>query len=74
MRIQEQRRLFGARLRELRLAEGVSQEKLAEKAGLHRNYVGILERARQSPSLDTLVRLAKALKVKPAELLSKFSA
>jgi transcriptional regulator with XRE-family HTH domain len=72
MRIQEQRKLFGVRLRELRLAQGISQEKLAEKADLHRNYVGILERAKQSPSLDTICRLARALKVKPADLLSRF--
>jgi len=72
MRIQEQRRLFGKRLRELRLAQGVSQEKLAEKAGLHRNYVGILERAKQSPSLDAICCLAHALKVRPADLISLF--
>ncbi len=72
MRITEQRKLFGMRLRELRLAQGVSQEKLAEKAGLHRNYVGILERAQQSPSLDAICRLAHALKTKPADLLSRF--
>jgi len=72
MRIQEQRKLFGMRLRELRVAQGISQEKLGEKADLHRNYVGILERAKQSPSLDTICRLARALKVKPAELLSRF--
>ena len=71
MRIQEQRKLFGKRLRELRLAQGVSQEKLAEMADLHRNYVGILERAQQSPSLDAICKLAHALKVKPADLLSR---
>lgn len=71
MRIEEQRKLFGKRLRELRLARGVSQEKLAEMADLHRNYVGILERAKQSPSLDAICKLAHALKVRPAELLEK---
>jgi transcriptional regulator with XRE-family HTH domain len=70
MRIQEQRKLFGKRLRELRLAQELSQEKLAEMADLHRNYVGILERAGQSPSLDAICKLAHALKVRPAELLS----
>lgn len=72
MRIQEQRKLFGARLRELRLAQDLSQEKLAEMADLHRNYVGVLERAKQSPSLDAICKLARALKVKPADLLSRF--
>ncbi|MBZ5508239.1 MAG: helix-turn-helix domain-containing protein [Acidobacteriia bacterium] len=71
MRIHEQRKLFGKRLRELRLAQDLSQEKLAEMADLHRNYVGILERAQQSPSLDAICKLAHALKVRPAELLSR---
>jgi transcriptional regulator with XRE-family HTH domain len=60
---------FGKRLKELRLAQGVSQEKLAEMAGLHRNYVGVLERAKQSASLDAICKLAAALNVRPAELL-----
>jgi len=47
-------------------------EEIAEEADLHRNYVGILERAKQSPSLDAICRLARALKVKPADLLSRF--
>lgn len=71
MRIHEQRKLFGKRLRELRLAQELSQEKLAEMADLHRNYVGILERAQQSPSLDAICKLAQALKVRPADLLSR---
>ena len=60
---------FGKRLRELRLERGVSQEKLAELAGLHRNYVGVLERARQSATLDAICKLAAALNVRPADLL-----
>ena len=71
MRIQEQRKLFGMRLRELRLAQDISQEKLAEKAGLHRNYVGTLERGKQSPSLDAICRLAFALDVKPSTLIDR---
>jgi transcriptional regulator with XRE-family HTH domain len=71
MRIEEQRKLFGKRLRELRVERGVSQEKLAEMADMHRNYVGILERAKQSPSLDAICKLARALKIRPAELLEK---
>jgi transcriptional regulator with XRE-family HTH domain len=61
---------FGKRLRELRLQREISQEKLAEIADLHRNYVGVLERGGQSPSLDAICKLAHALKVKPAELLA----
>jgi transcriptional regulator with XRE-family HTH domain len=62
--------LFGKRLRELRLERKISQEKLAEMASLHRNYVGVLERGGQSPSLDAICKLASALKIKPAELLA----
>jgi transcriptional regulator with XRE-family HTH domain len=62
--------VFGKRLRELRLEEGVSQERLAEMADLHRNYVGVLERGGQTPSLDVICKLAAALKVKAGELLA----
>jgi len=61
--------LFGNRLRELRLEPGLSQEKLAEMAGLHRNYVGILERGLQSASLDAICKLAAALQIRPSVLL-----
>jgi transcriptional regulator with XRE-family HTH domain len=65
--------LFGKRLRELRLEQQISQEKLAEIADLHRNYVGVLERGGQNPSLDAICKLARALKVRPAELLATLS-
>jgi len=51
------------------MERGVSQEKLAELADLHRKHVGVLERGGQFASLDTICKLAHALKVKPAELL-----
>lgn len=63
------RKLFGKRLLQLRQARGISQERLAELAGIHRNYIGRLERAQQSPSLDLICALAAALNVKPAALL-----
>ena len=61
--------VFGKQFRQLRLERGVSQEKLAEMADLHRNYVGVLERGGQNPSLDAICKLASALKVKAGELL-----
>lgn len=69
MRNYDPRRIFGKRLRELRQKRGVSQEKLAEMADLHRNYVGVLERGGQYASLDAICKLAHALKVRPADLL-----
>jgi transcriptional regulator with XRE-family HTH domain len=61
--------LFGKHVRELRLAEGLSQEELAEKAGLHRNYIGGIERGERNLGLINLVQLAHALSVKPSRLL-----
>jgi transcriptional regulator with XRE-family HTH domain len=57
------------RLKRLREARGMTQAELAEKAGLSREYVLRLENASQDPTLSTIEALAKALKVKPAELL-----
>jgi len=65
--------IFGEHLRELRASSGLSQEALAEKAGLHRNYIGHLERGEKTPSLDVLVRLAAAFELSLPELLESFS-
>jgi transcriptional regulator with XRE-family HTH domain len=53
----------------LRLERDWSQEQLAERAGLHRNYVGGVERGERNVGLDNIVALAKALGVPPADLL-----
>jgi transcriptional regulator with XRE-family HTH domain len=62
------RAAFGARVRELRLARGLSQERLAELAGLHRTYVSSLERGRRNVGLDNILDLAAALDVPAARL------
>lgn len=54
---------FGTRIREARQAKGFSQETLAEKAGLHRTYIGTVERGERNPALVNLVRIADALSV-----------
>lgn len=60
---------FGARLREVRLKSGLSQEKLAEEAGLHRTYVSTVERGTRNISLLNIEKLAKALSVPMSKLM-----
>lgn len=52
---------FGQQVRRLRQAKGFSQEELAERCGLHRTYVGAVERGERNLSLQSMARLAKAL-------------
>ena len=63
------RRMLGLAIRKRRAALGISQEKLAELADIHRNYVGLIERAQQNLTIDSLVRLARALGSRPSDLL-----
>jgi transcriptional regulator with XRE-family HTH domain len=62
-------RRFGERLRGFRVALGLSQEELAHAAGLHRTHISLIERNRRSVRLETLGRLAKALRVEPSSLI-----
>lgn len=61
---------FGARVRELRLERGMSQEKLALEAGLDRTYIVSVESGRRNVSLVNIVRIAKALGVPTQELFA----
>lgn len=63
-------RQFGERVRELRLARGLSQEELASMAGVHRTYLGSIERAERNPSLKNIAAIAEALGVTLSELFS----
>jgi transcriptional regulator with XRE-family HTH domain len=65
------RRIFAQRLRQIRQIRGLSQEELANMAGLHRTYVGSVERSERNVSIDNMERLAKALEVDITELLRK---
>ncbi|MCY2966717.1 MAG: helix-turn-helix transcriptional regulator [Planctomycetota bacterium] len=60
---------FGLRLRELRRDQGISQESLANTAGLHRTYVSGVERGERNVSLLNIARLAQALNVSMVELM-----
>jgi transcriptional regulator with XRE-family HTH domain len=61
---------FGKRLRELRLRAGYSQEAFADRCGLHRTYIGSVERGERNVSLLNLANIAEALEVSLAELLA----
>jgi transcriptional regulator with XRE-family HTH domain len=61
---------FGQRLRALRERMGVSQETLAEKAGLDRTYISSIERGKRNVSLENIARLSTALKVEIKDLFT----
>jgi transcriptional regulator with XRE-family HTH domain len=58
-------------IRSRRTTLGLSQEELGERAGLHRTYIGALERGERNLSVRTLYRVAAALECSPADLLPK---
>ena len=66
------REVVARNLRRLRGAQGLSQEELADRADVNRNYVGMLEREEHAATLDMLEKLAEVLEVDPAELLRRF--
>ena len=59
---------FGNRVRALRNNAGISQEELAFRAGLHRTYLGGVERGERNPSLESILKIAGALEVSPGQL------
>jgi transcriptional regulator with XRE-family HTH domain len=58
---------FGQKVREERLCLGLSQEELASRAGVHRTYIGMIERAEKNITLENIEKIAKALKIKIAD-------
>jgi len=59
---------FGKRIQQLRKQQGISQEDLAFKSGLHRTYIGGIELGKRNLSLNNIARLAKALKISLSKL------
>ena len=59
----DKKKLLGARIREIRKRRRLSQEKLAERAGISAQYISNIERGRENPTLDLLLRLADSLRV-----------
>lgn len=62
------RRVVAQNLRRLRRKGGLAQEELADRAGLNRNYIGMIEREENSPTVDALEQISKALGVDPVVL------
>jgi transcriptional regulator with XRE-family HTH domain len=60
---------FGLVLRELRRERGLSQEALALEADLQRNYISLIERGINQPTITTIFKLAEALQVRPREMV-----
>jgi transcriptional regulator with XRE-family HTH domain len=60
---------FGRKLHQVRKTKGMTQEQLADAAGLSRNYVNDVERGRRNVTLATIASLARALDVRMAELM-----
>ena len=70
MLVSEITKRFGLRVRRLRKDRGLSQEKLAFDAGIHRTYLGSIERGERNPTLKNITRIARALGVSLAELFA----
>ena len=60
---------FGKQVRKERLKQKLSQEELADRAGLHRTYIGMVERAEKNVTLESIQKITKALGLKIADLL-----
>jgi transcriptional regulator with XRE-family HTH domain len=63
---------FGNKVRKERNKLGLSQEELAAKAGVHRTYIGMIERAEKNITLENIEKVAKALNLKLSDFFSDF--
>ena len=69
--IMKLREIFARNMERIRQNKGISQEKLALKAGLDRTYIGRIENKDVNPSLDTVEKVAEVLEVPPIALLEE---
>ncbi len=65
---------FAAEVRALRNNLELSQEELADRANLHRNYIGMIERAERAPTLLAIAGIAKGLDLRASELIARAEA
>jgi len=64
-------RQFGQRVRALRMKKGISQEELAERCGVHRTYMGRIERGETNITLTNIHKVARGLGISPAFLIDE---
>ena len=62
---------FGAALRRMRLAAGISQEALGLESGVQRNFISLIELGQNQPTINTIAKLARALGLKASELVAE---
>lgn len=60
---------FGQKMQKVRQSKDITQEELAARLGMHRTYIGLIERGERNPTIRTLYKIAKTLKVPASELL-----
>ncbi len=60
---------FGSRIKTLRLEKGLTQEQFASKSGLHKNYIGMVERGERNPSLINIEAISNGLEISISELM-----
>ena len=63
---------FGQRVRQERLKLGLSQEELATRAGVHRTYIGMIERAEKNITLENIEKISKALKINISDFFDNY--
>ena len=63
---------FGEKVREERHQKGLSQEELAARAGVHRTYIGMIERAEKNITLENIEKVIKALGLKISDFFKDF--
>ena len=64
---------FGKQIRKERLKQKLTQEELAAKAGVHRTYIGMIERAEKNITLENIEKIARALNLKIEDIFKKMS-
>jgi len=68
---QKHHKILGETIRSYRKSAHLSQEKLAEKADLHHNYIGEIERGEKAATIDTMLKISKALGIKVRDLVDQ---